>query len=319
MRIGIQMLYPTPAMSPQDHVTLARAAEERRFATLWRGEHVVVFPNYTSSYPYATATGEEGKTKWNLRPDLGYCELLMHLMFLAANTTEIRFGTGICIVPQRNPLYTAKQVTALDFLSGGRFNFGVGLGWSQEEYEALAVPWERRGKRMDEYLSLMKRLWVDHDSEFHGETYDMPLCRQYPKPAQQPYPPIYVGGESDLALRRVARHGDGWYGMGLEPEQVKERLGTLETMLAEQGRERKNVQVAIAPYFKSISRTEAEDYAAAGVDELIIMYASDSVAETFKMLDQHADLVSLTLESERGSPLDRTPADIRSLLPAEAA
>jgi probable F420-dependent oxidoreductase len=302
MRIGLQLLYPTPAVTGADAALLAKAAEERRFATLWRGEHVVNFPSYKSAYPYASQSEQAGQTAWTLRPDTGFCDSFLQLMFFAAHTTQIRLGTGICIVPQRNPLYTAKQVTAIDYLSNGRFNFGVGLGWSREEYSALNVRWEGRGKRMDEYLELMKRLWIDHDSEYHGETYDMPICRQYPKPLQKPHPPIYIGGEGDPALARVAKHGDGWFGMGQRPDQIRERLSRLDGLLAEQGRERSSVQVAIAPYFKSISRSEAEDYAATGIDELILMYASESVKETLNMFDYHANLVELTREDERGSP-----------------
>jgi probable F420-dependent oxidoreductase len=302
MRIGIQLLYPTPAMSSADSVVLAKAAEERRFATLWRGEHVVNFPSYTSAYPYASQAEQVGQTAWTLRPDTGFCDSFLQLMLFAAHTKQIRLGTGICIVPQRNPLYTAKQVTAIDYLSDGRFNFGVGLGWSREEYAALNVPWSGRGKRMDEYLELMKRLWIDHDSEYHGETYDMPACRQYPKPLQKPYPPIYIGGEGDAALTRVAKHGDGWFGMGQRPDQIPERLSRLDQLLSEQGRDRRSVQVAIAPYFKSVSRSEAEDYAATGIDELILMYASESVRETLDMFDYHANLVELTRDDERGSP-----------------
>jgi probable F420-dependent oxidoreductase len=288
-------------MSGADSVLLAKAAEERRFATLWRGEHVVNFPTYTSAYPYSAQAEQVGQTAWTLRPDTGFCDSFLQLMLFAAHTKEIRLGTGICIVPQRNPLYTAKQVTAIDYLSDGRFNFGVGLGWSREEYAALGVPWTGRGKRMDEYLELMKRLWIDHDSEYHGETYDMPLCRQYPKPLQKPYPPIYIGGEGDPALTRVAKHGDGWFGMGQRPDQIPERLSRLDQLLSEQGRDRNSVQVAIAPYFKFISRSEAEDYAGTGIDELIIMYASESVKETLDMLDYHANLTELTREEERGS------------------
>ena len=155
---------------------------------------------------------------------------------------------------------------------------------------------------MDEYLELMKRLWIDHDSEYHGETYDMAICRQYPKPLQKPYPPIYIGGEGDPALTRVAKHGDGWFGMGQRPDQIPERLSRLDQLLAEQSRDRSSVQIAIAPYFKSISRSEAEDYAATGIDELVIMYASESVKETLNMLDDHASLAELTREDERGSP-----------------
>jgi probable F420-dependent oxidoreductase len=128
----------------------------------------------------------------------------MQLAFLAAHTARVRLGTGICLVPQRNPVYTAKEVATVDWLSGGRFDFGVGVGWLAEEFRALDVAFERRGDRCREYLDVMRRLWCDSVSAFAGSFYDLPASRQYPKPVQQPHPPICFGGESDAAMRRVA-------------------------------------------------------------------------------------------------------------------
>src|SRR6186997_170685 len=190
---------------------LGREAEARAFESIWVAEHVVMFDDYESQYPYAADGRFPGGG------DTGLLEPLTALTYLAAITDRVRLGTGICLVPQRNPVYTAKQVADLDSLSGGRVDFGIGVGWLREEFEALGVPFERRGKRTDEYLQVMRSLWCDDTSSFEGELYTLRPCRMYPKPVQQPHPPIHVGGESDAALRRVARFGQGWFSFNRLP------------------------------------------------------------------------------------------------------
>ena len=144
-------------------------------------------------------------------------------------TERIRLGTGICLVPQRNPVYTAKAVTDLDRVVGGPGeNSGVGVGWLREEFEVLGMPFNQHGQRADEYLAAMRSLWCDEVSEFHGELYDLRPCRMYPKPVQRPHPPVHVGGESDAALRRVARLGQGWFTFGRLPEDLPPALERLD-------------------------------------------------------------------------------------------
>src|SRR6186997_1649769 len=180
---------------------LGREAEARAFESIWVAEHVVLFDEYDSQYPYSL----DGKFPGG--GDTGLLEPLTALTYLAAVTDRMRLGTGICLVPQRNPVYTAKQVVDLDNLSGGRVDFGIGVGWLREEFDAVAAPFEQRGARTDEYLQVMHSLWTDEVSSFEGEHYTLPPCRMYPKPMQAPHPPIHVGGESNAALRRAARHG----------------------------------------------------------------------------------------------------------------
>src|SRR5262245_15707012 len=181
--------------------TLGREAEDRGFESIWVAEHVVMFDDYDSQYPYAADGRFPGGS------DTGLLEPLTALTYLAAVTDRIRLGTGICLVPQRNPVYTAKQVVDLDNLSGGRVDFGVGVGWLKEEFDVVAAPLSPRAPRPDASLQVMRSLWTDDVSSFEGEHYQLPACKLYPKPIQPPHPPIHVGGETDAALRRVARHG----------------------------------------------------------------------------------------------------------------
>jgi probable F420-dependent oxidoreductase len=183
----------------------------------------------------------------------------------------VRLGTGICLVPQRNPVYTAKEVASLDYLSNGRFDFGVGVGWLEEEFKALNVPFERRGARSRAYLEVMRRCWCDPISQYEGEFYSLPPCRQYPKPVQQPHPPIYFGGESDAALKRVADLGQGWFPFSIGPDELAARMQVLTKLLATRGRKRSDIRVAICPYMNSADLDLVKRYRDAGADQVVLM------------------------------------------------
>ncbi len=229
MKIGLFPPFANPLCTPEHVAAVGRAADERGFSSLWVAEHVVLFEEYSSRYPYL----ESGR--FPAAPDRGLTEPFATIGFLAAVTTNIRLGTGVLLVPQRNPVYTAKSVTTLDWLSNGRMDLGIGVGWLAEEFAALGVPFDRRGERCDEYLAVMRSLWTDEVSSFKGEFYDLPAARQFPKPVQQPHPPIHVGGESNAALRRAARFAQGWYGYNLDPAGAAERVAKLRTLLSDSG------------------------------------------------------------------------------------
>lgn len=268
MKIGVMSGFGA-ATPPAFIAAAGRIAEEHGLHSIWVPEHVLFFPEYASRYPYS----EDGKIPGN--PD-GVIEPFTALTFLAAHTRTLRLGTGICLVPQRSPVYTAKQVADLDYLSAGRVDFGVGVGWLREEFDALGVPWERRGDRTRECLGVMKTLWCDEVSSYKGEFFTLPECLQNPKPVQRPHPPVIFGGESDAALRRVAELGQGWYGFQVTPEQVAERLARLGTLLADAGRSLDDVQVFVAPKRRGLDVDAARRYADLGVEQLILpLFARD--------------------------------------------
>ena len=245
--------------------TLGREAEDRGFESIWVAEHVVMFDEYESQYPYADNGRFPGGS------DTGLLEPLTALTYLAAVTDRIRLGTGICLVPQRNPVYTAKQVVDLDNLSGGRVDFGIGVGWLKEEFDVVAAPFDHRGARTDEYLQVMRTLWTDDVSSFDGEHYQLPECKLYPKPIQTPHPPIHVGGETNAALRRVARHGQGWYSFNRKPEDLDEPLARLDDLLAAEGRSRADITLTVCPYLQGIDAGAIEGYQEKGVDRLVVL------------------------------------------------
>lgn len=268
---------------------LGREAEDRGFESLWVAEHVVLFDEYASRYPYSPDGRFPGGG------DTGLLEPLTALTYLAAVTDRIRLGTGICLVPQRNPVYTAKQVTDLDNLSGGRVEFGVGVGWLREEFDALNVPFARRGARADDHLAVMRTLWTDDVSEFHGEHYDLPPTQMFPKPVQTPHPPIHVGGESDAAMRRAARH-QGWFSFNRTPEQLDEPLDRLDAVLAEAGRSRSDLTLTVSPYFNPTDAAAVEGYRERGVDRLVVLCLAFDVDTLRAQLDT---LVTDVLEPAR--------------------
>ena len=265
MRISLFAPTLSPAGTPDALEAIARTADENGIHCLWVAEHVVLFDDYDSVYPYS----DTGKIPAG--GDIGIMDPFVALSFLAAASERVRLGTGICLVPQRNPVYTAKEAATVDWLSDGRLDFGVGVGWLSEEFEAVQVPFERRGARTREYLEVIRRLWCEPISQFDGEFYQLPACRSYPKPVQWPHPPIFFGGESEPALRRVADLGQGWYGFNLEPDQIESHTRRLDELLGQRGRSLDDVEIVISPYLRRPSRDLLSGYEDAGVDQIVLM------------------------------------------------
>lgn len=255
-------------------ITGARTAEKVGFHSLWFPEHVVLVDNPRSKYPYS----DDGSM--GVGPDAGMLEPFVAIATAAAVTERIRLGTGICLVPQRAPIYTAKQVADCDVLSKGRIDFGVGIGWLREEFDALGADFDERAHLTREYLAAMTSLWTDPVSEHQGNLLVVPPVRMFPKPIQKPHPPIIFGGESMNALRRVADLGQGWFGFHLSPDEAAERVRTLNGVLSKRGRRPDSIEVSVSPYLKPHRDAAAlEAYADAGVDQVIVMaFASDADA-----------------------------------------
>ena len=283
MQIGIMPPLTAPYCSPAVIGQVGRAVEAAGFHSLWVPEHVLLFDEYGSRYPYS----DDGRLHVGQAPSI--IDPFALLSYLAAVTTTLRLGTGICLVPQRNPVYTAKEVASVDVLSGGRVDFGVGIGWLAEEFAALNVPWERRAARTREYLDVMRSLWTEPVSSYDGEFYHLESCRQYPKPVQKPHPPIIFGGESKAALRRVAEVGDGWYGFAVTPEDTKTHLATLDGLLARAGRKRSDLHISIRPApGREIDHTLVDEYQQLGVDQVIIVVGASTAENLLRRIDELA-------------------------------
>jgi probable F420-dependent oxidoreductase len=274
MRADLWIPTANPFTTPELLALIGDEAEQRGIGTIWVGEHVVLFEEYASSYPYAA----DGRIP--APAGTGLLEPLTTLSFLAGHTSTVRLGTAMVLLPQRNPVYTAKEVSTLDWLSNGRVDFGIGVGWLEEEFDAVNVPWPNRGRRTDEYLEVLSTLWCDQTSAYEGEFYSLNPCSMFPKPVQQPHPPIHIGGESNAALARVARAGQGWHTFNRAPEDLAEPLGRLDGLLAEHGRRRDDLTITVCPYFKPLDADIAARYAEAGADAvaaLLLAFGPDEV------------------------------------------
>ena len=278
MKVGIMPLFGGATAEPEYVADIARGLEERGFHSVWAVDHILLPTHFESHYPYA----EDGS--FPVDPTIQGLEPFNLLCFIAAHTRTIRLGTGVVVVPQRNPSLTAKQVADLDVLSGGRFDFGVGVGWLAEEFEALGEPWPHRGSRTDDYLRLMQALWLDGVSEYEGRFRSLPSVTQYPKPVQKPHPPLYFGGESEPALRRVARFGH-WYGLDMLPEEMPAKIAALKVHCDREGRDVNDVRIAVCPYAKPCDRDALKRYEDAGVDQVIMAAFVPGQAEMAAAID----------------------------------
>lgn len=289
MDIGLFAPLASPACDGAFLRELGQTAEELGFESLWVAEHVVLFDEYTSRYPYSPDGRMPGGGDGVLEP-------FTSLAFLAAATQRIRLGTGVCLVPQRNPVYTAKEAANVDWLSGGRLELGVGVGWLAEEFAAAGVPFAHRGARCRSYLEVMKRLWCDDVSEYSDAFYTLPACRQYPKPLQRPHPPIHFGGESDPALRRVAELGQGWLPFDLGPDELAQRTLRLKDLLAQRGRNLSDIRISVSPYLRPLQADWLPRYRDAGADRVI---ASVFVFERARIRPALEQLAERILEPAR--------------------
>ena len=198
MKVGLAAIGIGAGAGPATLRAVARAADATGFATLWMGQHVVLFDRHDSRYLYS----EQGQFAVPATTD--WLDPFVALSAAAAVTSRIRLGTGICLVPQHNPLILAKQVASLDRLSDGRFVFGIGIGWLGEEFAALGIPFARSADRTREYVALMRRLWSEDITTFHGEFGSVDGVRSFPKPVRGGRLPVVPGGESRAALARAA-------------------------------------------------------------------------------------------------------------------
>ncbi len=218
-------------------IGLAQLAEQVGFESVWTFEHVVVPVDYESKYPYDTSG------KMGAEPETHFVDPLIALAAVAASTSKIRLGTGVNILSQANPLFLAKQAASLDFVSGGRFMLGVGIGWLREEFEALGVPFERRGARFDDYVEAMRKVWsgdvVEHQSDFVSWS----GFKSYPLPVQDPLP-IVMGGSKGKAFERIAKYGQGWYAPTNSTESLAELLPELDRACEAEGRDRSTVEIS---------------------------------------------------------------------------
>lgn len=266
MEFGVMFANTGHGSSPEGSVLLAQTAEQAGFAALWTVEHVVVPSGYQSAYPYDPSGKMAGGAEEFDLPDP-----LIWLAWVAAHTTTIRLATGILILPQRNPVITAKELATLDHLSGGRVTLGVGAGWLAEEFAALGVPFNDRGRRLDEYVAVMRALWTEDKTDFDGEFFNFTQCISRPRPPQGSIP-VVVGGHTPVAARRAGRSGDGFFPGNASIDEISDLLEIMRIAAEDAGRDPEQISIIAgaggAP--GDALHTRIEQLSQIGVEQVII-------------------------------------------------
>ncbi len=271
MDYGIAQFLTDYSIAP---AALAVAAEDRGFESLWAPEHSHIPWSRKSPWP---GGGELPKPYYHAM------DPFLALASAATATSRIKLGTGICLVVQRDPIHTAKEVSTLDQLSGGRFLFGVGGGWNAEEMADHGTDFSTRFAVMEERIAAMKTIWTEAKAEFHGKHVEFDSMAQWPKPVQRPHPPVIVGGAFPWGARRAVAYGDGWMPIGGRNQDVLELLPRFRQMAAEAERDPDSIAVTLfgaVPDDALLDRAEAAQVARA-----IFMLPSVDEAESLKQLD----------------------------------
>ena len=276
MKFAIAFSNTGPFTHPAKAVAMAQAAEAAGFESLWTVEHVVVPSEYASAYPYSP-TGKMPGGEDSPIPDP-----LIWLTYVAAATTTINLATGILILPQRNPVVLAKELATLDHMSGGRLRLGIGVGWLEEEFDAIGVSFADRGRRNDEYVGAMRALWTQDKASFHGDHVNFDNCISRPRPINGTVP-IHVGGDTDIAARRAGRLGDGFFPAKGTHEELARVFDIVRDTARRHGRDPDAIELTTGGggAFGPNAINEVRALADLGVARVIVpafLFYSDSVA-----------------------------------------
>jgi probable F420-dependent oxidoreductase len=276
MLYGIVMFATHYAIRPDE---LARATEERGFESLWVPEHTHIPVSRRSPWPGGSNLPKE---YWH-----SY-DPFVALSVAATATTTLKLGTGICLVIERDPITTAKEVASLDHLSGGRFLFGIGGGWNAEEMEHHGTAFKSRWRLLRERVLAMKEIWTKDEAEFHGEFVNFDKMWSFPKPAQKPHPPVLMGGDGPTTFDRVIEFCDGWMPVaGRMGPNYADKIATLQRRAKEAGRKPIPVTVCMPKPDRSV----LDPLEAAGVDRVLLMAPSEGPDTILPLLDRYAKLM----------------------------
>jgi probable F420-dependent oxidoreductase len=258
MNIGVSARVSSQAL---DVAVIAQRAEALGFESLWLPEHSIMPVHVTTRY--------QGSPDGSIPPsmsDVG--DPFVGLARASAVTKTLKLGTGICLVPERNPLLLAKEIATLDHFSEGRFLFGIGAGWLREETEIMGGDFVHRWGQTREAILAMKELWTKDEAEYHGKFYDFPPVRSFPKPFQKPHPPIFLGGSAQNVLQRVVAWGDGWMPTRATPEAIKRARTTLDELAVAAGRQASSIEITV--YGETCDPEALKRFEEAGASRVIV-------------------------------------------------
>jgi probable F420-dependent oxidoreductase len=258
MKFGLFGINNGPCAFPKCAAAVARAAEDAGFESVWTGEHVILPDPQAPPSPVAA--------------DYPMLDPAVSLAFIAAHTTKIRLGTGIIILPQRNPVVLAKELASADVLSNGRLIFGIGVGYLKPEFDAIGAPFDHKGARSEEWLAAMIALWSMPKPEFAGKWIKFKGVNAMPRPVQKPHPEIVFGGHTKEAFSRAARLAKGWYGFAQDLDGTAKCVEGLKSACKAAGRRFEELEISITPSPRvKVDRDTARRYAELGVSRLILL------------------------------------------------
>ena len=281
MKYGAMMFSTDYSIRPDD---LAKMLEERGFESMWVPEHTHIPANRQSAWP---GGGELPKDYWHTY------DPFVALTAAAAVTNEIKLGTGICLMIERDPITTAKEIASLDLISNGRFIFGIGGGWNSEEMEDHGTDFRTRWRLLRENILAMKQIWTTDEAEFHGEYVNFDKMWAYPKPLQKPHPPILMGGDGPTTFDRVVEYCDGWMPIGSRNSggpSLSEKIALLKRQASEAGRDPESLDITsfgVRPDPELVARLEES-----GVNRIIFTLPSEERAQVTPLIDECARLIS---------------------------
>jgi probable F420-dependent oxidoreductase len=277
MKIGLFGINFGPCADPATAAKAARAAEAAGFDSVWTGEHIVLPDPQVPPSPVPA--------------DTPFLDSAVALAYVAAHTKSIKLGTGIIILPQRNPVVLAKELASLDVLSAGRLIFGIGIGYLKPEFAAIGAPFEHKGPRSEEFLAAMIALWSQDKPAYHGRFVSFSGVNAMPRPVQQPHPEIVFGGHTKEAYGRAARLARGWFGFALDLDATAKCMEGLRAACDSAGRPLDDLEISVTPRGVT-DRVALERFAALGVNRLVLSHRERSEAGLLTFIDQKAsDLV----------------------------
>lgn len=283
MKFGIVPINLREFTDPDVVVPFVQRAEALGYESVWTAEHVVIPTSYASVYPY----NPDGKLPF--KPDAPIIDPLVALTFIAAATTRLRLGTGVNILPQASPLYLAKWASSIDHLSRGRLMLGLGVGWLREEFEAIGVPFARRGRRADEYLEALKAVWTGENVEYRGEFVDWHGFSMRPTPAQQGGVPLVIGGVTPPAIRRTVKYGDGWYVIGKDLDEYRAHVRALHEECARQGRDPTEIELTAYWNYRAEGPDSLAVYRDLGIHRLLVNMHALRAGDVTTAMERFAD------------------------------
>ncbi len=270
MKFGLFGINFGPCANPSTAAAVARAAEDTGFESLWTGEHVVLPDPQVPPSPVPA--------------DTAFIDSAAALAFVAAHTKKVKLGTGIIILPQRNPVVLAKELASVDVLSNGRLIFGIGIGYLKPEFAAIGAPFDHKGPRSEEFLAAMIALWSMEKPAYQGHFVSFSGVNAMPRPVQRPHPEIVFGGHTKEAYSRAARLAKGWFGFALDADATTACINGLKTACSASGRKFEDLEISVCPRGR-IDHEGAKRFADAGVHRLILLHGAKDERGILDMVD----------------------------------